>query len=219
MTADAANAWAALPEGWRVAFGEAWSSWVAGSAGVGAVVTDADGGVVSLGRNRIFDASGADGAIAGTFMAHAEMNALVSLPLGDYHGYTLMTTFEPCLMCAGAIRLYRIPKLAYAADDPVWDGLHDLFAQVPAIAWRLATRTRLGGPIGAFGHVLHLSWLAAHAPPQVTDVHSSSVPHHLALATRMNESGALRSLAASNGSVGDALGLLWPDLTALVDRH
>ncbi len=182
------------------------------------MVTDATGAVVSRGRNRVLDIPDGQAPLAGTYMAHAEMNALACLPVGDYTGYTIYTTFEPCLMCAGTIRLYGVPHIAYAAEDPVWDGLHEVFAGVPAVARRLATRRRLGGPFGAFGHVLHLSWLAAWAPPGVTAAHASLVPGHVRAATRVNESGELRALADSGGTVVDAAAAIWPDVVALADE-
>ena len=207
--------WAALPECWRSSFEEAWTSWASGSAGIGAVVTDGDGAIVCRGRNRVLDVPDGRSPLAGTYMAHAEMNALACLPVGDYTGYTIYTTFEPCLMCAGTIRLYGVPHIAYAAGDPVWDGLHEVFVGVPAVARRLATRSRLGGPFGAFAHVLHLSWLAGRAPPPVTAAHALLAPGHVRAATRLNESGELRALADNGGTVVEAAAAVWSDVVAL----
>ena len=53
---NASDAWAELSLPWQIAFEEAWMSWVSGSAGVGSVVIDADGEIVSRGRSRVFDA-------------------------------------------------------------------------------------------------------------------------------------------------------------------
>lgn len=212
---DASEAWAELTLPWQIAFEEAWVSWVSGSAGVGSVVTDADGEIVSRGRSRVFDEPDGDSPLAGTFMAHAEMNALANLPVGKYVGYTLLTTFEPCLMCAATLRLYRIPHVDYAADDPVWDGLHDVLSRVPAIARGLPSRTRLGGPWGAFGHVVHLSRLLGRAPDEVLAAHASLSLRHLDVAKHIERSGALQRVANNGGTVLDALELLWVDLTDL----
>jgi tRNA(Arg) A34 adenosine deaminase TadA len=131
---DAASAWLSLGENWRVAFEEAWASFASGSAGVGAVIADENDLIVATGRSRVFDARDRETPLAGTFMAHAEMNALACLPSRSYRGYTLYTTFEPCAMCATTIRVYRIPRVRYAADDPVWDGMHDMFATFDSLA-------------------------------------------------------------------------------------
>ncbi|MCL2330400.1 MAG: tRNA adenosine(34) deaminase TadA [Phycisphaerae bacterium] len=54
--------------------------------------------------------------------AHAEMIALTAAAsaLGSWRliGCTLYVTLEPCVMCAGAILLARIPRLVFGAEDP-----------------------------------------------------------------------------------------------------
>jgi len=54
--------------------------------------------------------------------AHAELLAITraSEVLGDWRleGCTLYVTLEPCIMCAGAILLARIPRVVYGASDP-----------------------------------------------------------------------------------------------------
>ena len=161
---DAESAWASLDECWRVAFEEAWTSFRSGSAGVGAVITDESGSIVATGRSRVFDRPDGRTPLAGTFMAHAEMNALACLPVNTYNGYTLYSTFEPCVMCAATIRIYRIPRVCYAAADPVWGGMHELFATFEPIARAPCPRVSVWADrTGAFAHVLHLSWLADRA--------------------------------------------------------
>src|SRR5262249_33531790 len=49
----ASEAFEELDEAWRVALTEAWQSWCSGSAGVGAAITDDNGRVLSVGRNRM----------------------------------------------------------------------------------------------------------------------------------------------------------------------
>jgi tRNA(Arg) A34 adenosine deaminase TadA len=212
---EAASAWASLDESWRTAFEEAWASYSSGSAGVGAAITNASGTIVAIGRSRVFDQPDGSAPLAGTFMAHAEMNALACLPVGLYDDYTLYTTFEPCVMCAAAIRIYRIPRLFYAADDPVWDGLHDMFETFEPIARALPKRDCLGGPYGAFAHVLHLSWLAERWPQQVMAAHGARAPRHLELAATLAETGNLRGLADEGATVVAATASIWRDLHAV----
>jgi tRNA(adenine34) deaminase len=95
---------------------------------VGAVVLDADGAVISRGRNE------REGTADPT--AHAEILALraagVSRKNWRLDGCTLVVTLEPCTMCAGALLAGRVARLVYGTYDPragaagsVWDVLHD----------------------------------------------------------------------------------------------
>ena len=153
------SAWDSVGSPWHVAMEEAWNSWIAGSAGVGAVLIDETGSVVAKGRNRTTEQSRSH--LSGTIMAHAEMDALSQVPFGTRITGSLYTTFEPCIMCAATIAFYRVPEVNFAAADPFFDGLHDWMGGYPFTAERLPDRVRLGGPIGAFCHVLHLAWLVA----------------------------------------------------------
>ncbi len=53
--------------------------------------------------------------------AHAELIAIreASRSIGDWRleGTTLYVTLEPCIMCAGAILLSRIPKVVFGVED------------------------------------------------------------------------------------------------------
>src|SRR4051794_26574582 len=140
-----ANAWAELEAVWQLALDEAWRSWCAGSAGVGGGVVDDTGTVVARGRNRMMEARAGDGrALAGTPLAHAEMNALAELSFGTgFTDHRLYTTFEPCLMCASAIVQIRIGQVSFAAADPVFDGLHDWLGEFAFAAERLPKRSCL----------------------------------------------------------------------------
>lgn len=95
---------------------------------VGAVVLDRSGAVVGAGRNR------REGDQDPT--AHAEVLALraAATRLGRWRldDCTLVVTLEPCLMCAGAVLLSRVPRLVLGAWDPKagacgsqWDVVRD----------------------------------------------------------------------------------------------
>jgi hypothetical protein len=182
------------------------------------VIVDDTGRVVARGRNRMMEPRAGDGrALAGTPLAHAEMNALAELSFGNgFSDHRLYTTFEPCLMCASAIVQIRIGQVRFAAADPVFDGLHDWLGEFAFAAERLPQRSCLGGPVGSFAHVLHLSWLAFWLREgHVLDAHRRVSPRHLALATRVTEEGHLAEVAAAGGSVVDAIDALWPELVTL----
>src|SRR5436309_10138903 len=111
------EAWRELEPAWHEAFELAWEAFAAGTIPVGAVVTDSDGTLLSRGRNRIFDKP-VPGQIAGSRVAHAEINALVQLGMDRrYHDCTLWTTLEPCAQCVGAAWLSTIGRVVFAATD------------------------------------------------------------------------------------------------------
>jgi tRNA(adenine34) deaminase len=63
--------------------------------------------------------------------AHAEMIAITQAAevLGSWRleGATLYVTIEPCVMCAGAIVLARLPRVVYGAADPKAGGVASLY--------------------------------------------------------------------------------------------
>lgn len=98
----------------RLALDEARASAGTGDVPIGAVVADAGGRVIALGRNT----REAEGDPVG----HAEVNALraAALALGDgwrLDGCTLVVTLEPCAMCAGAALASRVSTIVYGAWD------------------------------------------------------------------------------------------------------
>jgi tRNA(Arg) A34 adenosine deaminase TadA len=101
----------------------AWESFCAGSLGIGAVVTR-DGELLTTGRNRLAEDDPGEDVLAGTSLAHAEMNALAKLRWGAHSdGLTLWTTLQPCLQCLGAIRLSAVTEVQVLAPDPLFRGV------------------------------------------------------------------------------------------------
>src|SRR5829696_7088208 len=100
------SVWETLSEPWRACVELAWESYRSGSLPIGAVVVDARGRVLSCGRNRIHERSGPPGTVFGRKLAHAELNALLSLEGDeDTRADILYTTTEPCPLCVGAARM------------------------------------------------------------------------------------------------------------------
>jgi len=212
----ARQAYEELDEPWRIALDQAWISWRSGCAGVGAVISDTAGAIVSVGRNRMIEPRTEPGVLASTPLAHGEMNALALLPLGPTEDLVLSTTFEPCLMCASAIVQARVPEVRYAAADPVFDGMHDWFASFPFARDRLPRRSELGGPVGAFCHVLHVSWVAFWiSDGAVMQAHRNLRPLHLDVAQQIAQDHKLSIVADQDGGVTDALEAMWPSLVEL----
>jgi tRNA(adenine34) deaminase len=97
----------------RLALGEAERCAEHGDVPIGAVVAR-DGEVLA--------AAGNERELRGDPTAHAEVLALRAAAerLGGWRlpDTTLYVTLEPCAMCAGAIVLARVPRVAIAAPDP-----------------------------------------------------------------------------------------------------
>ena len=95
----------------RLALDQARLTLKEGDVPIGAVVVDAQGQVIGRGYNR----READHDPT----AHAEVLALreAASHLGSWRldGCTLVVTLEPCLMCAGAMLLARLPCLVMGA--------------------------------------------------------------------------------------------------------
>jgi tRNA(adenine34) deaminase len=123
--------WETLSEPWRACVEQAWEAYRAGSLPIGAVVADAEGRILSVGRNRIHERSGPPGAVYGRKLAHAELNALLSFEgEEDPRVSVLYTSTEPCPLCVGAARMADVGGLRYASREP-WAGSAAMFETVP----------------------------------------------------------------------------------------
>lgn len=80
---------------------------------VAAAIVDSEGNVISLAHNQTIGLNDPT--------AHAEIVALreASKKLSSWRldNCTLVVTLEPCVMCAGAIKTARIPKVVFGAWD------------------------------------------------------------------------------------------------------
>lgn len=96
----------------------AWQALLAGTTPVGAVVTDSAGAIVSTGRNAVYGTASPP-LVSGSLLAHAEVNALIWLRLGRRHAdLRLVTSLEPCPLCAGALRMAELGALTFLGADP-----------------------------------------------------------------------------------------------------
>ncbi|MCA1710346.1 MAG: nucleoside deaminase [Actinobacteria bacterium] len=103
---------------WSVVLDSAWTAFCAGTLPIGAAVLDAEGRVVSIGRNRRREARSSVDAVAETRIAHAELMALAQLPVtGKYQSFSLFSNVEPCLMCFGAALQTGVGDVHYAWPD------------------------------------------------------------------------------------------------------
>ena len=168
------EAWEQLDSPWQTAFDLAWEGFWAGSPPIGAVVTDPDGHVVSSGRSRQFEVAAPSGQLAGTNLAHAEINALVQLARGDYSGHVLFTTLEPCLLCTSAITHSHVGTVRYAAADPLWTGIRRLPELNPHVKRRWpAWVGPMDTPLALLSNALVVIWHLEHRPGHaLVDAHA-----------------------------------------------
>ncbi|PWB66227.1 MAG: tRNA-specific adenosine deaminase [Deltaproteobacteria bacterium] len=126
----------------RAAIREAETAAAAGEVPVGAVVVGPSGEILSRARNSPI--SGNDPT------AHAELLALrkAARKVGNYRlaGCRLVSTIEPCPMCAGAAVHARVSEIIYGADDPKTGAVRSLY--------RIASDPRLNHRIHVISGVL-----------------------------------------------------------------
>ena len=109
----------------RLALEEAHLAGEAGDVPVGAVLIDQRTGKILARGHNTREAEQ-------TALGHAEINVIAeaSARLGGWRlsDCTLYVTLEPCPMCAGAILHARIPRVVYAAADPVAGAMGSVWA-------------------------------------------------------------------------------------------
>jgi tRNA(adenine34) deaminase len=97
----------------EAALDEARAAEAAGEVPIGAIILFEDR-IIARGQNRVLRDNDPT--------AHAEIVALreAARAIGNYRltGCTMVSTLEPCAMCAGAMIHARIDRLVFAADDP-----------------------------------------------------------------------------------------------------
>lgn len=104
-----------------LAIGQARTGWDEGGVPIGAVLVRGDD-VLGRGRNRRVQMESA--------IRHGETDALERagrLPASVYRESTLYTTLSPCPMCAGAVLLYKIPRVVIG-ENRNFSGAEDLLA-------------------------------------------------------------------------------------------
>ena len=87
---------------------------VASDVPVGAALFNESGDLVGVSRN--------SREATGGLLGHAESNVISEAwengEFGSMAGYTLLSTLEPCIVCAGIIRETGITRVVYGASNP-----------------------------------------------------------------------------------------------------
>ncbi len=209
--------WEALAGPWQGCLEEAWAAYRIGSIPIGAVITDRQGLIVARGRNRIFEDAAPGRLLCGHRLAHAEMNALIALAgdTADPQDRILYSTTEPCALCTGAIRMWRIGEVRFAARDSAAGSI----ALLDATAFMRRHRPRVAGPadpdLEALIVALHVEFslrTGQYAPQSwVLDSWRQSVPRGVALGEALLRSGSLHRWSVENRSIAEVVRDL-PDL-------
>jgi tRNA(adenine34) deaminase len=205
--------WDELTLPWRASLELAWVAYGRNTTPVGAIVVDGAGRMVAEGANARYAAS-ADGSLAGSHLAHAEVVALGRLSSErSYADHALYTTLEPCLLCVGAAVMSSIGHVHWAGVDP-YGG---------ATGMRLGTNAHLrrdltvfDGPsddsLGTFAAALHLEFYLRRKPEgHVVAAYAAAAPELVAAARTLSEMGLYAAAAAGTPLAerfGEAVGRL-----------
>lgn len=104
----------------REAYLEAKKGYDAGGLPIGSVLVDAKGKIVARGHNQRVQ--------TGDPTAHAEVVCLRNAGRRrDWPELALVSSLSPCIMCAGTVLLYRIPRVI-VGENRNFLGAEDLFA-------------------------------------------------------------------------------------------
>jgi tRNA(adenine34) deaminase len=206
--------WDSLPLHWQACLEEAWLAYCAGCIPIGAIITAADGKIISRGRNRINESCVQDRVVHSSELAHAELNALIAIPKGAYdlHTCTLYTILEPCPLCLGALYMSGVNRFYFAARDP-WAGSVNLLGATPYLSRK---------PVWAFGPsdpdleqiiiaILVISGLQGvpAGMPRVLETWRAVFPHFVAFGERVSAAQVLPQFRAKNYPVSELINHLF----------
>jgi tRNA(adenine34) deaminase len=194
--------WADLALPWQACLEQAWIAYCNGTIPIGAAVTDAEGKIISCGRNRIWDSNVPAGQVGQTELAHAELNALLALGVdqGDRRSWALYTTTEPCPLCLGAFYMSGVRTLHYASRDP-WAGSTNLLGTTPYLSRKPIRVFRPEIPrLEAVIVALFVEWelrIYGEKPSVVRDSLQLIVPEGVCLGTELFRNGELDQMAST----------------------
>ncbi|MHA0038883.1 NUDIX domain-containing protein [Deinococcus sp. PESE-13] len=199
-----------LLPGWLTAMSEAWNGYLYGSYPIGACIVDAGGQIVGRGRNRLGEPRRAHaGVIGGHDLAHAEINALLSVPdmrRPECLSWTVLTTLEPCPQCAGAVAMSGIRGVSYAAPDP-WGGCTRLLTDDPYVSSKGMRVSRAPEPLQRAALRLMLVALLeeGHRPEDRLLQSFAAYKADLKAARELHGAGTLARLRSGGAGLEDAL--------------
>jgi tRNA(Arg) A34 adenosine deaminase TadA len=138
---------------------------------------------------------------------------LPRLPFRRRRDLVLTTMLQPCLQCAGAIRLCPIATVRFAGPDRYWDGCHD-FGKLSAREAHRVQPARIGPRRDELGTFATLISRFVHLPPAYEEaLRALGEGPMVGLVRELEGGGEVERLAAMD--VVEGLGYLWPRLQEL----
>lgn len=166
-------------------------------------MTDADGKILSRGRNRIYTKRPLHDHPAGNELAHAEVEALQGFRYGsvDQHTCILYTSTEPCPMCMGTFYMSGLRSLHYAARDPYAGSTNML-----GTTWYMSRKPiKVFGPHPALEPVMtamfveqELNFHGGKLPESLFwEMYQKALPGGFALGQSLYDQGSLKTMRKS----------------------
>ncbi len=211
--------WNDLSLPWQACIEEAWTAFYHGSHAIGAAVTDANGVILSRGRNRIGEDTAPPPYFAKNTLAHAELNALLALDYTNIDPYTcsLYTTCEPCPLCLGAFYMSSLRTLHYASREP-YAGSTNRLGTTPYLSRKAIHVYEPENPIlemvlVAMEVEYHLYNSSGKPHMVLMDTWRQAIPRGVELGYRLYLSEELRSMGKNRIPAAEALDCLVSQLS------
>jgi tRNA(Arg) A34 adenosine deaminase TadA len=193
------DGWSTLANPWRACLELSWEAYRVGTVPVGAVVVDPHDTIVLRGRNRVFEARD-PGSLAGTRLAHAEVDALARLSTTAlYLDHVLYSALEPCLLCLGAALMSTVGRIRYAGADPAGGACRVGIPVDDLMRRELPIDEPLGGWAGQVAQALSVAFWLGLDDPRYRWIAEAHTDETVAAAER------IRALAEQPDAFEDAL--------------
>jgi len=201
-----ARAWDELDPCFRECLSQAWRALTSRGLPVGSVISRGDA-ILTAGRNRVYDERGGSEPLQRTALAHAEMNAIATLPVDvDLAECEIWSTQEPCSMCRAAIEFTGIGAVHFLATDPSAqdEGAAFVSSGRSADLWVVVANTLFLHNVAAVGGLDNpMLAVTATAEPEIA-----------ALALRLVRDQTLTRAAEAHMSIEQVLTATWDDFTS-----
>lgn len=208
--------WDSLSLPWQTTMELVWEAYCDDCLPIAAVVTDANGNILTRGRNRIrAKKSQPQVARPGNKLLHAEVEALNQLEFESVSPYDciLYTSTEPCPMCMGTFYMSGLRTLHYASRDP-YAGSVNLLGTTPYLSAKPVKA------IGPTSPVLEAIIMAFYVEKELYDLNGNADghivldkwkqvdPENVAFGMNLHQTQTLRQMRAASFSIREVLNTL-----------